>query len=288
MDQSKFEDVRYIQGVHGARLAVNDSFFSKLDVMDSDEELYELSLKKRVIKHTLPIYLAFFILNLAKLRQLEFTYDYLYNYWDRSYIDQCQTDTDSNYIAIAAPSLEQVPFRNSEMKEQYFKAMYQNCNDLAFLPDAVSHFEKRKCCYHHEEITDKFCYGVYKLEFSGTVIIALCSKCYVCDDFDAKEGGNLKFSSKGLNKNSVIERAEIQKTSVVGLYKKVLDSGIAESAINTGIKPLKENVVTYSQSRAGLSFLYCKRIVLEDGIRTLPLNVTLTPYKLKKNSENMD
>ena len=40
----------------------------------------------------------------------------------------------------------------------------------------------------------------------------------------------------------------------------------------------KNAVFTYTQERRGFSYLYCKRKVLEDGIHTQPLDITLCPF----------
>ena len=285
MDQSKFEDVKYVIGEDNARLAVNDSLFNKMDVINQEESVYEVIFGKKHINQSMPSYLGFWILNLAKLRMLEFVYDLLFNFFQRSHLQLCQTDTDSLYFAIAAPSLEHI-FRNDEMKNRYHKSVYGSCNDLPYLPDAENNYVTRSCCSVHEQ-KDRYQFGLYKKEYEGSTIVCLCSKCYVCDNNDVEDKGNdgVKFSSKGLNREALLERAKDRKLSLTGLYKRVLDTGVAEYAINAGIKCFKNNVMTYTQSRAGLSFLYCKRVVGQDGISTSPLNVTLIPYKLAKKDK---
>ena len=39
---------------------------------------------------------------------------------------------------------------------------------------------------------------------------------------------------------------------------------------------------TYTQERRGFSYLYCKRKVLDDGIHTVPLDITLCPVPPKE------
>ena len=73
-----------------------------------DNELYEVQLSKKTIVEDLPVQIGFFILQTAKLRMLEFHFDFLHNYFDISKIRLIQMDTDSSYFAIAAPSLEHI------------------------------------------------------------------------------------------------------------------------------------------------------------------------------------
>ena len=42
----------------------------------------------------------------AKLRMLQFYYDFLDKYLDRAYFQMCEMDTDSAYIAISGESVE--------------------------------------------------------------------------------------------------------------------------------------------------------------------------------------
>ena len=78
----------------------------------------------------------------------------------------------------------------------------------------------------------------------------------------AKPGGEgvKKFSCKGVsrrqNKN---EWGEIQKWSLFGSLDK---------ARNIGFRKRDNHIVTYEQSKLGLSAYYDKRIVHEDGIHT--------------------
>ena len=52
-------------------------------------------------------------------------------------------------------------------------------------------------------------------------------------------------------------------------------------ATNTGFRLKDNSVYTYSQEKIGFNYFYCKRKVLEDGISTVPLDITLTPWSHK-------
>ena len=62
------------------------------------------SVKDRIIMDV-PIHLAVFILNLAKLRLLAFTYDEIDNMLDRSEHMLLETDTHNLYMTLSKPTL---------------------------------------------------------------------------------------------------------------------------------------------------------------------------------------
>ena len=59
------------------------------------------------------------VYSLAKLRMLQFHYDCLDKYIDRSDYEMCEMDTDSSYFAISGSSFESLI--KSELKEEYEK-----------------------------------------------------------------------------------------------------------------------------------------------------------------------
>ena len=71
-----------------------------------DADTYEVQSCKKSIKLNLPIQVRFLVYQYAKLRMLQFYYDFLDKYLDRSDYQTCKMDTDSAYIAIAGDSVE--------------------------------------------------------------------------------------------------------------------------------------------------------------------------------------
>ena len=88
-----------------------------------------------------------------------------------------------------------------------------------------------------------------------------------------------KFSSKGVSKRTV--KAPMTK------FRHVLKSRKAQSGQNRGFRVRDNSIYTYTQKRRGFSYFYCKRKVLEDGIHTEPLDITLSPFP-KKDTEVKD
>ena len=91
---------------------------------------------------------------LAKLRMLQFYYDFLDYYLDRRDYKLIQMDTDSMYFALSYGTLEEAV--KPELREQFEK---EKKNGLSW--DKWSSREP----------------GLFKLESEGTRAIALCSKC---------------------------------------------------------------------------------------------------------------
>ena len=85
--------------------ALRSAYFSDLDEIG---QAYELESRKPWITIRRPFQVAIAVYQLAKLRMLEFYYDFLDRYFDRRDFELIQMDTDSNYIAISAERLEDI------------------------------------------------------------------------------------------------------------------------------------------------------------------------------------
>jgi len=59
--------------------------------------------------------------------------------------------------------------------------------------------------------------------------------------------------------------------------RRVLKTHRAQSGLNRGFWSRNNAVFTYTQERRGFSYLFCKRKVLDDGIHTVLLDLTLCP-----------
>jgi hypothetical protein len=94
----------------------------------------------------------------------------------------------------------------------------------------------------------------------GNGCCALCSKTYIFWN-----GPINKVSSKGLSKQTnALNPAD---------FLKVLETQKKGSGTNYGLKVRGDGICQYKQQRDGLSYLYVKRRVLDDGISTQPLDL---------------
>ena len=239
----------------------------------SSGDVYELSMAPRKVIMDLPVQIAFFVYAYAKLRMLQLRYDLFEEYLDKSKWCPLYMDTDSYYIALADKSLHDVI--HPEKKEAFYMEYHRwfpslSCEDhrelfiqTATWLSAQAWFPLRECCmnrYRHDEREP----SLFKTEFDGSGIVALCSKTYYCLSDHAKD----KLSCKGLQKNSN------KDILTFDTYRQVLTSRIDSGGVNRGIKATSQgNVFTYNQPRNSLSYLYVKRRVLDDGVHTEPLDI---------------
>ena len=207
-------------------------FFEDLEEISNGA--FEVSQRKRRVTITRPYQCGIAVYQLAKLRMLEFYYDFLDKFCDRRDFELIKMDTDSFYMALSANDFDDII--KPEMKELYKK-------------------EKKNWL-----VTDEYSKrvpGLFKAEFQGKRMIALTSKCYYADS--GRDEGVKKFSCKGVSRRHNEMNWE--------RYRKAL-FGSLDKARNIGFRKRDNHIVTYEQSKLGLSAYYDKRIVHEDGIHT--------------------
>ena len=213
------------------------------DLEEINEGVFEVRQRKKQVTITRPYQCGIAVYQLAKLRMLEFYYDFLDKFCDRRDFELIQMDTDSFYMALSANDFDEII--KPEMKELYF-------GDGAQLG---SEAEKKNWL-----VTDEYSKrvpGLFKAEFQGKRMIALTSKCYFADS--GGDEGIKKFSCKGVSRRQNKMNWERYKNALFGSLDK---------ARNIGFRKRDNHIVTYEQSKLGLSAYYDKRIVHEDGIHT--------------------
>ena len=104
--------------------------------------------------------------------------------------------------------------------------------------------------------------GKFKVEWAGEGLIGLAPKTYYCYIISNPSGD--KYSSKGINKTIKLTREH---------FLSVLNSKKPSTNINRGFIMKENQMLTYSMAKDGLSYLYCKRKVLNDGISTTYLDI---------------
>ena len=207
-------------------------FFEDLEEINAG--VFEVRQRKKQVTITRPYQCGIAVYQLAKLRMLEFYYDFLDKFCDRRDFELIQMDTDSFYMALSANDFDEII--KPEMKELYKE-------------------EKKNWL-----VTDEYSKrvpGLFKAEFQGKRMIALTSKCYFADS--GGDEGVKKFSCKGVSRRQNKMNWERYKNALFGSLDK---------ARNIGFRKRDNHIVTYEQSKLGLSAYYDKRIVHEDGIHT--------------------
>ncbi len=90
-------------------------------------------------------------------------------------------------------------------------------------------------------------------------MVCLNSKVYIAHgNATAERKAFVKRASKGLQHNiNPLEVADMRR---------VLQTGQSQSGTNRRFRVVKGRTLQYSQQRAALTYLYCKRIVHDDGV----------------------
>ena len=143
------------------------------DLEEISNSVFEVRQRKRRVTITRPYQCGIAVYQLAKLRMLEFYYDFVNKFCDRRDFEVIQMDTDSLYMALSAEDFDEII--RPDLKELYKD-------------------EKPKWL-----VTDEYSKrvpGLFKPEFKGKRMIALTSKCYFADN---GEESIPKFSCKGVS-----------------------------------------------------------------------------------------
>ena len=96
---------------------LRSAYFEDLNEIGS---AYELTSRKRSVAINRPYQIGIAVYQLAKLRMLEFHYDFLDKYVARRDYELIQMDTDSYYMALSAPPLVELvkPHKKAEYERE--------------------------------------------------------------------------------------------------------------------------------------------------------------------------
>ncbi|GFO22437.1 phytanoyl-coa dioxygenase domain-containing protein 1-like protein [Plakobranchus ocellatus] len=114
---------------------VNSRLFRTCTPLDHND-LFEVENAKSKVRWNLPLQIGFFVYQYAKLRMLQFHYDFVDKFVSRDDYQLCEMDTDSLYMALSGNSLEEV------VKTHLLQRFYR---------EYPQWFPARSCDAHHEE-----------------------------------------------------------------------------------------------------------------------------------------
>ena len=172
-----------------------------MSIEELDDDVFEIEMSKRKIKLDTPIVIGFSILQIAKLRMLQFYYDFMCKYFHDSCFEYVCMDTDSAYFATCG-ELETLIFQHMrkqfyEEYDRWFIPPFCSAHKHAFVRTKLKGlpWSMQACClkvrnYH------KRTPGLFKEEFSGNGIVALNAKTY--HTFNSTTS---KTSTKGIMRN---------------------------------------------------------------------------------------
>ena len=245
---------------------IRDPLFKKATHLS--DNFVELEMHKKVLKHDLPLHIGYFVYQYAKLRMLQFYYDCLDKYVAREDFELCEMDTDSLYLVLSTDTLEDAV--RPRLRRRFFRHYHEwfpseSCDEhraeFVQVKTAGESWQPRGQCCIERKAFDKRTPGLFKLEYKGDGIVALCSKTYCCFGDGAPNKTSAKGISKRLN-NLVRER-----------YLRVLETKKSGSGLNHGFRGDGKRMFTYHQERDALSYFYGKRQVAADGVSTTPLMI---------------
>ena len=188
---------------------------------------------------------------------LDFYYNFIDKYIDRSDFELLEMDTDSNYFAFSEDSIEKII--KPEMREEY------QSDKINFLPSESKElhptFQIDGIRFTYAQY-DKRTPGRFKIETTKDKMISLCSKMYCASDITEE---NIKFSCKGIQKDG--NNVNYQK------FHNVLFNKHNDQVLNRGFRYVDGYMKSYEQNKKGLSYAYHKRKVAANGIDTTPLDI---------------
>ena len=169
---------------------INNPHFKDLELLYGQK--YEVISSKREIIMDLPLQIGVAVYHLAKLRMLDFYYNFIDKYIDRSDFELLEMDTDSNYFAFSEDSINKLIKHDmiDEYNKDKFNYLPRESNELhpTFQVDGKP--------FTYEQF-DKRTPGLFKVETKKDKMISLCSKMYCAADITETK---FKLSCKGIQK----------------------------------------------------------------------------------------
>ena len=254
---SRFENyttVHYVDAEEASEMYA-DPLFVEDEVMKKggDGELHEIVMRKRRVVMRMPVQVGFFVLNMAKLFLLRFVYEVLPQLRPTAIL---QSDTDNIYLATDCTYEEFLQDAQKRLSEDEYRRWFVRTDSA----------ENRK----FDERTP----GLFKLEGVECVkFLATSAKCYVALDQDhdvakaALRGTQRRPINDGLFSKKVFER--------VLRYQRHPHRPSRPTAVNRMMRYNRPRcrMLTCSQRKIALNFLYLKRRGMAHGWWTEPLEL---------------
>ena len=247
-------------------MAINDPQFRHLKSIGSD--MYEIQSAYKKIRLDVPVHIGVNILFEAKLRMLEYHYDFLSYFLLPESFSHIIMDTDSLYSCYVSDSLSDSV--RDDRKEEFRNMLEASCSQ-----QGKSRHPKcmltRICCSECSFTDSKTPY-LFKVEYSAEYVLALTSKTYVCEG-SADASASIKLSCKGAQKSLVLQ------SQPVAMFENVLQTGLSRGTTNRGFISKNGQTFTYEVVKTAFPYFYVKRDVLpiEGHTRTLPITLHPVP-----------
>lgn len=235
MDGSKFSKTTYVDADSDRMLTiVHQPKFKDANLLD--DSTYEVTNANMHPVHNRPIYVAKAVYDLAKLRVLEWYYDFLCRFVKKENFELLYHDTDSFYLAIAGRSLD-------DIVEPSMRELYKTEKRQWLVTDGGNQRQP----------------GIFKLENSAQQMYCLAPKAY----------GLVNLDGQSILKQSGIDTSRLSTDDSRFTGKRLFGEKVEQERLcrRGSVVELREVKVT------SFRFFNDKRRVLYDFRRTLPLRV---------------
>lgn len=261
--------VRYADANEYLKLVIKNTFAGCEIISggEKDEDLFEIEMEKRKVKHDVPHHLGFYVYQKSKLRMLEFMYDFLAKYLNRDKYQLMYTDTDSLWIAFAGHDLNTVKVEDYPDEKTFQKAWTDNASrtlsecvkkDYINSPQYLEDYKKFIVCNKFDEKTP----GLFKIEFIATDACFNGPKMYAASNLPL---GKTKSGGKGFN---AAQNANLLNVDVM---EKTIRTQTVQIAVNRGFRIFDHCVHTYHAEKIGVGCVNDKRFMMDDGVTSYPL-----------------
>lgn len=245
-NNNNFSNTFFTTDIKRVNKAVNKNTFKDgCEYTCGDETVYIVSNSKKNVKQNMPIHVAGLIFSQAKLRMLQFYYDFVDKYIERKNFQYMYSDTDSIWMAYASEN----PF---DLKSGLIKKGMEE------------QFEVEKYKYLVYTEYDVRTPGLFKVEYAASKLICLAAKSYFAEP--GKGESKPKFGGKGIQMRNGLKMDDFSGALFEGKETVVTNMGF-RFAHNKSLGFQK-----YSQTKRGVNSDYDKRGLLDNGINTFPLD----------------
>lgn len=218
-----------------------------------NENLVVVSMNKTVVKMDRPLYIGMSILDISKTHMYDFHYNKMVSFYGREKIGIAYMDTDSFFYWIKTNDMYQ-DLRNDSLKN-YFDFSDYPPNHL-----------------NYDNGVNKKVLGKFKDELNSCPIleiIALAPKLYAfkklnCNNSNANENETVIKKAKGVKNLYVKERIRFEH------FQKCLFEKRTYTATYNNIRSFNHQLFSITERKKSLSPEDDKRVILTDGIHTLP------------------
>ena len=290
-DKRKYKEDRMSSDVNTIRKWINNNprlqeleFFEDIN----GETVYLGNFTKKTIKCDASRDVGLTILDYSHLHMVRFVHDFLFKYLNKEQIQLMCMDTDSMFFAISSNDsivLDKInkiltPIDCSVLdKTQITEEIEKKNSQKRTLIDSLIRIELKE---EYERVRhlwlpsesnykyDKYTPGLFKLDGFFTILAANQAKSYIgitppmFVNSDKQEKG-YKLASKGQQQ----KYSNLQKMRIDNFKEAIFDKKGTQIE-NRGFRLIEDKMLTYKLTKSGLTTLFDKALLFDDGVTTYP------------------